>query len=113
LASQEEKERIMTTLQEFLNSQYPTHQEKEQVKEIKIGYYPPTIPREQSIKLAGNQLNLSEYSNLEKIEINGSALKSKLTELNVSGCGKLIEVNCLGNQLTKLDLSDDVDLKTL
>jgi len=102
-------------LQEFLNIQYPSQEAKKQVKEIIIGYssFEDTIPKRQSKLLQGNQLNLTEYPNLEKVIINGKYLKSKLTELNVSGCAKLIELYCNDNQLTNLDLSGCFNLEAL
>jgi len=103
------------TIQDFLNIKYFTQEEKKQLKEILISYYSSKneIPKEQSQLLEGNQLNLSAHPNLERVIIHGSFLKSKLTELNLSGCDKLVELDCSDNQLTNLNLSDGANLKKL
>src|SRR2546423_14649378 len=73
------------TLQEYLNQQYPTQVEKEQLKEIIIGQmtyssFESNLPLK-SRELAGKELDLSEYPNLEKASIIGSHLKFPLTKL--------------------------------
>src|SRR5690242_13633990 len=103
----------MVTLQEYLNYLYPTKETKEQVKEIIIGSsrYKNTI--EELQELDSDQLDLSEYLNLEKVIINGKHLKSKLTSLDISKCVKLVVLGCYGNELAGLDCSHCPDLEKL
>ncbi|MCE8167820.1 MAG: HET domain-containing protein [Candidatus Moeniiplasma glomeromycotorum] len=108
------------TLQEWLNINHPTKEEKEEVEKI-------IIPNKEffgNIEIEGGELDLSEYLNLEKIEIEGKSLpdffddsrlnqkglgekklKTPLTKLILGKKPKLKKLSLFGNQLTNLDLS--------
>jgi len=99
----------MVTLQEYLNSKYPTPEEKKRVREIKIDYK----DKKESRKLDGQELDLSEYPNLEKVEIEADyLLKTKLTKLVLNN-PKLSYLYVAVNQLTELDLSNCPDLEKI
>ncbi|CAG8465290.1 10491_t:CDS:2 [Gigaspora margarita] len=95
--------------QAFYGEKYPTKKEKEQVKEIKVGY----STEKETKELDGGELNLSEYPNLEKVIINGDYLKTKLTSLEVSNCSQLTFLDVYDNELTHLDLNNCAKLKEL
>src|SRR2546430_17078057 len=97
----------MTTLQEYLNQQYPAQEDKNKVKKIIIDKSNP-LP-----EIDGGELNLSEYPNLETLVIGGEHLKSKLSSLSVSSCSKLKELNCCCNQLKELSLAGLTNLKKI
>ena len=101
----------MVTIQEYLNNKYPTKEEKEQVKEIIIGY----STKKEARRLDEGELNLSEYPNLKRVEIDGYYLKikSKLTSLDLSNCSQLTSLNVHSNRLSHLDLSNCPNLKEL
>jgi|SRR6185312_1376701 len=106
----------MVTLQEYLDRQYPTQSDKEQVTEIIIGSWNSdcdTLSREQSEQLVGAKLNLISYPKLKKLRINGEYLATKLTELNLVYCFRLAELDVANNHLTTLDLRDCVQLQKL
>lgn len=98
----------MVTFQEYLDNKYPTKEEKEQAKEITT-----TWNWNATKELDGGELDLSEYPDLEKVEICGGLLKSKLVSLNVNSCSNLTVLNIFSNQLTHLDLSNCARLKEL
>lgn len=80
----------MTTLQEYLNNL----ENKEQIKEINL----PKIQQErenqgQNEFLAGGELDLREFKNLEKLAIDPQFLTTPLTKLNVDGLIHLKEVD--------------------
>ncbi|RHZ37580.1 hypothetical protein [endosymbiont GvMRE of Glomus versiforme] len=64
----------MTTLQDYLNNKYPTQPDKEALKEI--------ILSEINELLEGGELDLKEFTNLEKMEVDQSVLKTPLTKIN-------------------------------
>ncbi|CAH1765452.1 4438_t:CDS:2 [Entrophospora sp. SA101] len=110
------------SLQTYLDGKYPTPQDKEQVKAIEIGRETAItqqnnttnkLSSEETKQLEGKDLDLSSYSNLEKVTVNGTYLKTKLTTLNLSNCAKLINLACSGNQLTNLNLTNCINLKIL
>ncbi|CFW93430.1 Leucine-rich repeat protein of unknown function [endosymbiont DhMRE of Dentiscutata heterogama] len=131
----------MSTLQEYLNQKYPTKKDKEQVKEIIIedkSYYDTdleeTIDDNPWEKIDGGELDLSDYSNLKKININEKCLNSpltklelgakpklsslslsveQLTDLKFNNCSNLKELYCSGNRLTNLDLTGLINLEKL
>src|SRR6185369_4675346 len=90
------------TLQKYLNEKYPTKEDKEKVREIDIYQL---IKKDKKTKLGGGKLDLSEYPNLEKIEIDGNELP-KLKNLNLGSKPRLKNLYCPNNQLTNLDLTN-------
>src|ERR1700722_19075684 len=115
----------MTTLQEYLKNQFPSKEDKENVKEINTNHNPFE-------KISGGELDLSEYPNLETVKVNGNYLKSpinklllgkqpeltvlscsdnQLTGLDTTGCPNLKELVCSNNKLTGLDLSKNIKLE--
>ena len=112
----------MTNFQNYLDKKYPTPKEKLKVREIVADYKEGLkiseqdgkfhiISLETSKKLDGGNLNLSEYQNLEKFDVDGYLfifgsfpLKTELTNLNVNNCSQLVKLNCRYNKLTNLTL---------
>ncbi|CFW92969.1 protein of unknown function [endosymbiont DhMRE of Dentiscutata heterogama] len=74
----------MTTLQEYLNEKYPTEEAKSEVKELILTSITET--------LAGGELDLTAFSNLEKIEISPQFLSTPLTKIITDGLTKLKEI---------------------
>ncbi|KLL04610.1 MAG: hypothetical protein MRERV_16c015 [Mycoplasmataceae bacterium RV_VA103A] len=74
----------MTTLQEYLNEKYPTSEEKFQVQELILTSITET--------LAGGELDLTAFSNLEKVEISPQFLSTPLTKIITQGLTKLKEI---------------------
>src|SRR4051812_20085605 len=105
----------MTTLQEYLDQKYPTLQDKEKVKVIEIKKTNQERKDQglSDFKLKGSSLNLSQYSSLEKVKIEGWRLKTPLTKLDVSNCSKLTYLDCRDNQITQLNLTSCNSLKVL
>ncbi|CAI2162294.1 13560_t:CDS:2, partial [Funneliformis geosporum] len=113
----------MVTLQEYLNQQYPTKQDKEGVK--KINFYEIYRKDEQkfftsilirsigkmnkNFNLEGEELDLREFKNLEYLKVG----KLLLTKLDVGGLVNLKELFCSMNTLTYLDLNGCANLETL
>ena|SRR5215216_6172585 len=103
----------MTTLQEYLDQKYFAQEEKVKIIDIK------KINQERKgqvltdYKLEGGSLNLSKYSNLEKVKIEGWRLKTPLTDLDVSDCKRLVSLDCRDNQITQLNLTNSDNLKVL
>jgi hypothetical protein len=64
----------MTTLQDYLNKKYQTPQEKENIKEI--------ILSDLTESLEGKELDLREFTNLEKVELDQSSLNSPITKIS-------------------------------
>jgi Leucine-rich repeat (LRR) protein len=101
----------MITLQEWLNQQYPTLEEKSQLKKITIGRKHGfesnlLLTQKQAKELEGGELDLSDYPNLEQVAIWGNYyLKTPLTKLELGEKSRLADLFCLKNQLTTLDLS--------
>lgn len=89
----------MTTLQGYLNNEYPTKEKKEKVKKIQVSYLDEAFK-----EINGGELNLSEYPNLEEAYIRGNELKSPLTKLEINNCLLTILV-CPHNQLISLTLN--------
>ena len=82
-------------LQEYLNEEYPTKEEKEKVKEIDIRKINEKEKGLQFYKfLDGGELDLREFKNIERILIKLLYLLTPLTKLNVSDCNKLEDVEC-------------------
>jgi hypothetical protein len=71
----------MTTLQDYLNQKYPTAEAKEQVQEL--------ILSQITEQLAGGELDLTAFSNLEKVEISPQFLSTPLTKIITHGLTKL------------------------
>lgn len=67
--------------------------------------------------LEGDELDLREFVGLEKIYINGDALKTPLKKINLTGIGNLETLFLNANELTSVDflnqLSNPEKLKTL
>ncbi|CAI2192739.1 8145_t:CDS:1, partial [Funneliformis geosporum] len=61
----------------------------------------------------GENLDLSEYLNLETLIIDGKCLKTHLKKIKISNCKQLIELSCPNNDLKKLDLSNNCKLEKL
>jgi len=110
----------MTTLQDWLNQNYPTLIEKEQVREIGIGYFRAyglfindqlLLNEEKINQIDGGQLNLSLFTNLTKIAIFSESLKSPLTQVVVSSCLNLKELWLEENSFSRLDLTKNKKLK--
>lgn len=106
------------TLQEYLNKLLITQQEKSQLTEITIGRhdeFKSSLPltREKAKWLAGEELDLSEYSNLKKVAIYGDYLKTPLNKLELGEKPKLTELVCSRNRLSFLDLTNCPNLKKL
>jgi len=88
----------MTTFQEYLNNEYPTQQDKEQIEEISsYGSFFKNVD--------GGELDLSDYPNLEEVYIWGKHLKTPLTKLRLGNHPNLTTLVCPHNQLTSLILS--------
>src|SRR4051812_14373204 len=97
------------TLQEYLNKKYPTKEDKEKVREINVDQCIKEAEKEEK-NLSGKELDLSEYPNLEKIEIDGNEFKDKnlpkLKKINLGSKPKLKNLYCSNNQLADLDLTN-------
>jgi len=87
----------MVSTQEYINKKCPTKGRK-RVKKMDI-----------SDRDLEGELDLSEYTCLEKLDCSGN----EITRLNVSKLVKLKELNCNSNQLTNLDLRNLTQLKEL
>lgn len=72
-------------LQEYLNQKYLATEQKSAVKEI--------ILSQINEILEGGELDLREFPNLEKIEIDQKLLKTPLTKLNLEGLTHLKAVD--------------------
>lgn len=113
-----ERESKPITLQKWLDNEYPTKEDKEKCLQITIGWrdeFKSNLPltEEQVKKLAGEELDLSEYPNLKKIQIFGNYLKSPLTELELGDKLKLTDLVCSRNRLSSLDLTACPNLKDI
>src|SRR3954465_2170127 len=97
----------MTTLQEYLDSEYPNEELKKEVEYIKV----PLILNSKEIE--GGELKIDNYPNLKGIELDGSFLRSKLTKLEVSNCPALTVLLCHRNQLTSLSINGCLKLDYL
>lgn len=104
----------MITLQEYLNNKYPDQQDKESLKEL--------ILSQISEELEGGELDLREFTNLEKIEIDLNSLKTPLTKVEVSGLTNLKEFDLIEIKkeseedkklYEELGISTDLDKKKL
>ena len=83
----------MTTLQEYLNNKYPTQKDKEAVQEINLEKI--NQEREQAGEtelLAGGELDLGAFTNLQIVEIYRQFLKTPITKLMVEGLANLKEL---------------------
>lgn len=89
----------MITLQEYLNNKYPDQQDKESLKEL--------IFSQISEELEGGKLDLREFTNLEKIEIDLNLLKTPLTKVEVNGLTNLKEFDLIE---TKKESEEDKKL---
>jgi len=98
-------------LQKYLNEKYPTKRDKEKVKEIVVYQL---IKDDKEVELIGKELDLSEYPNLEKIEIDGANnLEKKITSLNLGNKPKLRSFYCPNNELINLDLTGCPNLEVV
>ncbi len=100
----------MTTLQEYLNQKYPTKEDKEKVKSIEIlGDYSMHINGKKEEKnistwdLELNELNLKEYTKLEKIDLCKYSCKTPLIKLDISGCNCLTTILLTSHALVSID----------
>lgn len=100
----------MKTLQECFEQRYPTPEAKEQIKEIDV--YQQFVKKSKK-PLDGRKLDLSEYPNLEVLEIDGVELSKKLIDLKLGSKPKLRELYCSNNQLAELDLTNCFTLEKL
>jgi hypothetical protein len=83
----------MTTLQEYLNQEYPTSENKAIVKEINLAQISETRKQAGITELLeGGELDLKEFKNLEEVIIGTSFLKTPLTKIEVDGLTKLKEL---------------------
>ncbi|PKY13498.1 hypothetical protein RhiirB3_518853 [Rhizophagus irregularis] len=96
------------SIQQYLDQLYPTEENKRRVEEIAIDFYENPIEG-----IVGGKLNLQKYPNLKRLIIDGEYLKSKLTELNVSGCSNLELLHCIENKLISLKLMNNKNLKKI
>lgn len=99
----------MTTLQEYLQTKYPTLEAKAEVQEL--------ILTQITEHLAGGQLDLTAFSNLEKVEIDPNLLSTPLTKIITSGLTKLKEIVWLETEeeseenkklFTELEIAGDI-----
>jgi Leucine-rich repeat (LRR) protein len=87
-------------IQEWLDNEYPTKKDKEQVKVIYANK-----------GCGGGELDLSEYPNLESLYIRGDNLKSPLTKIELGKKPKITSLSCSKNQLTSLELTNCPNLE--
>ncbi|GBC08651.1 hypothetical protein RclHR1_00830002 [Rhizophagus clarus] len=78
-------------IQKYINSNYPTKEEREKLTKFII-----------SRKNLEGHLDLSEFVNLEKIDCS----ENQITSLDISKNKLLTEIDCSKNKLTNLDLSN-------
>jgi hypothetical protein len=112
-----------TNLSAYLDSKYPTLEDKRQIKEIIVEWdtsywfeycnLSNAITQEQAKELVGGELDLTAYSQLEVVVIAGDCLKTPLVSLNISQCINLKILSVSQNQLTQLDLRQNVQLEEL
>ncbi|KLL04845.1 MAG: hypothetical protein MRERV_1c097 [Mycoplasmataceae bacterium RV_VA103A] len=90
----------MVKAQKWLKSkkEYNTKEKREKVINLNI-----------STRGLEGELDLSDFTNLEKLECSGN----KLTNLNISNCHQLKALYCDHNQLTSLNLSKCINLTEL
>ena len=102
----------MNTLSKYLTNRYPTSEEKAKVKEITISNI--------TEKLEGGELDLSTFTNLEKIEIDQNFLTTPLTRINTAGLTNLKELILLEKKIEseaekklyeELGISEDLEKK--
>jgi Leucine-rich repeat (LRR) protein len=95
-------------LQGYLNKKYPSQEDKENVKEIKIDYH------NRLSNIYGGELDLSKFPNLEEVKIDEAGLgESELTKLALGKQSKLAIIDCPRNQLTSLEIISCSNLKKL
>ena len=83
----------MTTLQEYLNQQYPTPENKEAIQEINLAKISEAREKEGITELLeGGELDLREFKSLETVIIGANFLKTPLTKIEVSGLTNLKEL---------------------
>ncbi|CAG8566644.1 23718_t:CDS:2, partial [Racocetra persica] len=85
-------------VQEYLNKEYPTRQEREQVKALDV-----------SDKNLEGSLDLSDFVSLKEL----NCQCNKLTSLNLTNCLQLEKVECSYNKLINLDISNCFPLTKL
>jgi len=78
--------------QEWLESQEAYNTKEKRAETIELGI---------SNEFLGNELNLSDFVNLEVLDCSNN----QLTNLNLNNCQKLKEIKCSFNKLTNLDLT--------
>lgn len=89
----------LTTIRQYLTG-------KKRIKKINIEEIILERKRQGFFKgLDGGELDLREYSNLEKVEIKGGYLETPLTELRISDCVNFAYLDCSNNRLISLDVS--------
>jgi len=59
------------------------------------------------------ELIISDFSQLEKIDVSGFESKENLTQLQINNCSQLIELNCKLNKLTELIIANCPNLKKI
>jgi len=116
---EEKNTQKINQVQQWLNKNYPTKQEKESLKEIIIWPERETIIEKDKIvtghpimksKETSNSgiLDLSEYPNLEKIWIcgrwkNNKYLNTLIENVKLNKCEKLVSMNFYGNNLSSIN----------
>jgi hypothetical protein len=116
----------MVTLQEFINDKYKTAVEKEAVTELNFS----EVCYGLNGKLDGGKLDLKGFKNVKRLFITPDVvvnspisekhitpflkyLDSPVTGLDVSGLGKLEELNCSHNEISELTINGLTNLKVL
>jgi len=89
----------MASIQEYLNKQYPTREEKEAVREIRLDEVNKEREKQGVGKLDGGELDLSDFPNLWRLY----AYNCSLTKLTLNNCICLKRLYLTGNKLTSLD----------
>jgi len=85
--------------QEYLNQQYSIKEERKKIEELDIS----------SELVKFGELDLSDFSNLRKLDCSGN----KLSSLNLGNCSQLERINCSSNLLTNLDFSNCSQLEEI
>lgn len=92
------------SLQDYLNDKYRTNEEKKKVEEIDVS-------KEEFQDIDGEKIDLSDYTDLKQVKINGSYLRTPLTYLNLGDNENLTILDCSNNQLTNLDVRQMLGLQ--
>ncbi|CAI2161449.1 10358_t:CDS:10 [Funneliformis geosporum] len=84
----------MISIQEYLETEYPTKEDKQKVRVINVSYYSSRF-REKQIEIDNvlTEIDLREFKNVERINVCGR----NFSVLDITGCDKIISLrlNCL------------------